>query len=636
MSRGSSLLSQFLWSLCVAATVVYVTGIYDDSNHLYSPDLQLRAQTEALLHGRLSLYDSPVNNDGDLDWGEGLQQHWGLGVPMLRLPFEFVSQKIAGAQGFPDRAVLLIFFVGVIFIFLAALRSCSRIFSDTTFEPRAQRIFDFSVLFSLFLFPAFLRLLAVRMEVYEEVAVYAVLWQFLIVSLLLLSVAKPSFWRLVLLSLPCAAAIFVRPTVVLPAFVALFAASVSFFRRHHAKTSLAFVWVIFSLGIVLQLATNKIRYGAYTEFGHSLSIHQVTPLHFSVLFDNPFGEEPLASAALELGSALFSTANLNNWDFFRRGIFRFQSPTLRFREFYFDTFERYTLILLVAGGVLALFLGSKLPSDRRAQLRNDPRGLPLLLWCLLSFFSLFIFYLRAPVLSSRYFLDFFPAVILALYSYWLTTWRSLALRLPQKFLLPSAVAMGMLPALFFLHHFQSTRSQLTETHHLHKGVSIAQAMEDLARKNMLDTQAALYAPPLPQKYSCGEDFSRYKIRGHGDTWSSPPLCAPFVGTIFFFRAAPCYELTVSKLENGPELPSTPLGWSKRVRLKENLVPFDLVRSEISKDSTKLLFCRPPAISPASGKIRMISVAWTTGRELAKTDGWTPAWVRLLSIERAAR
>ena len=64
--------------------------LFIDSSRLYSTSIAHRLQTEALLHGHLSLSPQPFGYLNDFVWtGHGLQQNWGLGVPLLKLPFEW-------------------------------------------------------------------------------------------------------------------------------------------------------------------------------------------------------------------------------------------------------------------------------------------------------------------------------------------------------------------------------------------------------------------------------------------------------------------------------------------------------------------------------------------------------------------
>src|SRR5690242_5644947 len=76
----------------------------------FSPSLAHRLQTEAMLRGALALQATPHGQMADWAWGNGSQHVWGLGVALLRLPFEAIA-KVAGQVGFPDRITLWIAFI---------------------------------------------------------------------------------------------------------------------------------------------------------------------------------------------------------------------------------------------------------------------------------------------------------------------------------------------------------------------------------------------------------------------------------------------------------------------------------------------------------------------------------------------
>lgn len=76
-------------------------------------------------------------------------------------------------------------------------------------------------------------------------------------------------------------------------------------------------------------------------------------------FDAPFEEEPWASAAAELLGALFlATDNFNGNRWYEQNIFAGQSGTVRWREFYFRTYDWTYMPLLSPGwGVGFVALG---------------------------------------------------------------------------------------------------------------------------------------------------------------------------------------------------------------------------------------------------------------------------------------
>ena len=157
-----------------------------------------RAQTEALLRGKLALSDSPTDLGVDLCWSEGgVHQVWGLGVPLWRLPFEALA-RVFGHPAFSDRLAMGLFMALVAYIALstwlapvlnrASDPACSTVSSSSTNPPAsygstsrnagrremdwAQLITAFGAVMLLLLFPPLLSPLRYRMLVFEEVMVY--------------------------------------------------------------------------------------------------------------------------------------------------------------------------------------------------------------------------------------------------------------------------------------------------------------------------------------------------------------------------------------------------------------------------------------------------------------------------------
>ena len=97
---------------------------------------------------------------------------------------------------------------------------------------------------------------------------------------------------------------------------------------------------MFFSGIVLLCWTNVVRFGDSLEFGHQLNVQHFFGSMYATRFDAPFQSEPLPSAVTELFGALFLVNdNLNGMNTYRQNFFPGQSPTVRWREFYFRTFD---------------------------------------------------------------------------------------------------------------------------------------------------------------------------------------------------------------------------------------------------------------------------------------------------------
>ena len=91
--------------------LVLLSSLVDSTDRLYSHDIGFRRQTEALLDGRFALAEDAGAMAWDLAWSANgdhgaVQQVWGLGVPLLRLPFEALA-RVVGMPAFPDRVCLV-------------------------------------------------------------------------------------------------------------------------------------------------------------------------------------------------------------------------------------------------------------------------------------------------------------------------------------------------------------------------------------------------------------------------------------------------------------------------------------------------------------------------------------------------
>src|SRR4051812_8914573 len=86
--------------ICVYTKLVPAFGKWYSRSDVY------RRQTDALLSGRVTLSSSPTEMSYDKAWGDnGVQQVWGLGVPVWRMPFE-IAARVVGRRTFPDRLAL--------------------------------------------------------------------------------------------------------------------------------------------------------------------------------------------------------------------------------------------------------------------------------------------------------------------------------------------------------------------------------------------------------------------------------------------------------------------------------------------------------------------------------------------------
>src|SRR5262249_40372837 len=139
-------------------------------------------QTESLLAGRTALTADPTLLRNDWAWnGSAGQQVWGLGVPLIRLPFELAAQ-LTGAPGFPDRLGPLLALGGVAAAGLSAPRRLAG--ADAAGVATGGSLI---IAAAVLLDPLLFGVAHTRMSVYEEAVLYLalavlVLWRLLLAA----------------------------------------------------------------------------------------------------------------------------------------------------------------------------------------------------------------------------------------------------------------------------------------------------------------------------------------------------------------------------------------------------------------------------------------------------------------------
>lgn len=351
----------------------------------YAGQWAYRAQVDALLDGRLALTHEPAGLYHDLAWTDdgGVQQVWGLGAPLLQVPFEVVGRLI-GWSPLPDRIALVGWLVFVFWVLLRAF-------------PGWQAVGAFLV---SALMPPIITMLRGRCQVYEDAALYAHTSALVLLAGLVIFARAPTTRRYLIL-LACAGATgLIRPTVWFYGLATAIAASVVWWRAG-GRRSIAVGALLFVLGGGALYFTNQARFGRGSEFGHKLNVESLPGNITATRFSYPFERVGLFEAGKELVGAMFGRPErTHKKGFYEPELAAWQSPVVRWREYYFSTFNWLWLPLLIAGVVVAA------------------RRQKLLLAFVAGAAPLFYFYLRAPAISSRYMLDFAPAFAALLLAGW--------------------------------------------------------------------------------------------------------------------------------------------------------------------------------------------------------------------------
>ncbi len=391
-----------LHALCVAVGVALALLLATRQlgcGRAYSGSGVYRAQVDALLAGRLALSPSPDALAHDLAWTpSGVQQVWGLGVPLWQTPFELMARAI-GAEPFPDRIAMLVWIALAWFVLIRAFHRSG--------EP--WWIGAGSVLITALL-PAFLAMLRGRMGIYEEAAVYAYTGALILVGGLVAFVRTPTRNRYLLLIAAAGLTGLIRPTVWFYGLGTAVLATAIYVRAHGRRVLpiVAIGAVLFVAGGAALYQSNRARFGSGTEFGHRLNIHSLPGNIVATRFSYPFERAGWIDASRELVGSLFGRPEL-------RGKRAFHDPDLhvgqsdlpRWREYYFTTFTWLYLPALIAGLVLGIIAWKR---------RDDDRWLGA--WAVIGVVPLAVFYLHSPSLSSRYEVDLAPAFAALLVIAW--------------------------------------------------------------------------------------------------------------------------------------------------------------------------------------------------------------------------
>lgn len=552
-----------------AMGILLATGGVGEWGCWYSQSTEHRAQTSSLLHGQWALSNTPTALSFDLAWSQGgVQQVWGVGIPLWRVPFDLAA-RLLGQREVPERWVLgatlaCTFFV-VLRVWLASALGLRGVAGTKRNQPLdSSTEIGFAAALGagslLLLFPPFLSLLGCRLAVYEEVLVYVYLYGLVLVTGVVSVQRRPAWGRAWVVCALAGLGGLIRPTLVFYGASTLAVALALMVRRCPGiggcgagpSASHSFyrwrTWVavgLFVAGGTVLYMTNLVRFGSGFEFGHRLNTQRGSLLGsvYATRFDHPFQEEPLGRAARELFGALFLARRFNGGDWYAREIFPGQSPTVRWREFYFTTYDlSYAVLVAVGWGAGLWRLGKwwrqRAPGTRPAgagAISVPPLTAVLAVWSLLATLPLAGFYLYTPVLSSRYMMDFAPAFAVALVAAWLALmevlaqWRASA-HWPQV-LACCAVLVW-------------TGGELSRAECAY-GPPESLTWEELeALRKQLEARPA--ARPLPARYEVRDDLRSFNIPFNGEGWN--PRDGTVASCVILFVDSPEFlELDVASV-----------------------------------------------------------------------------------------
>ncbi len=535
------------------------TLILYDPSKLYSTSIAHLLQVNALLQGRLSLSPQPFGLPHDFIWGiHGIQQAWGFGVPLLELPFEWIAQK-CGFYPFPDRLILLFYLILMIAVINIALKLALK-----TLEITAHSLMGTLMRFYLVAWILFNPTMShPELDVYGQTILYGCIYGYILLSLLLIYVLRPTSQLFFGLCLASGLAWLIRPTLLAFGVVTFGLVAARAYQNRCGIRLMISGILGFCLGIALQLGLNYYCFGSILEFGYSGQYSKFLSV-YCYRFGFPFQHEHFGGAFKELMGALFFN---NLW----------ATPTVRYRGptiFHFNVSH----LMVIGIGFLSLFsiMFSRL-------LRESLKNVILLLsFGTISFLLLFIFYLRFPFLCTTYWADFtvsYSAVLIALimmgYAF-ITSYSN------KKYLSLLFIFAGIFFCLnnkLFFNHDPHQYDLATDK----KGVQ-----QIIHRFN----RDILYRYDLPQTFYCGSHYYFSRLYHQFEGWKKNQDCSVFPSTLFFLPSNRCLSLNYSILKDQKVPP---------VQLKRDFTFMKLTDTNVLKDNSGALritqrFCSDVSIS----------------------------------------
>lgn len=555
-SRGIFRLLPVFQAIVYAAGLLFFCGIISSWGKWYSSSPYYRQQVDAFLHDDLALSHNPADLGMDLCWSEeGVQQVWGLGIPLWELPFDVLAQAL-GYPTFPERIALGCFLALVAYV---VWRTWFGVSAGTVEQKKCfpSILTAAGAVILLLFFAPVINLLRGPMNHYEEAVVYLYYFGILLACGLIALARNPTrrrFWLLCALS---GIGGLIRPTLVFYGFATFAVASLQMVRHnlpllnqgtklsHYAKffRNLGFFQglILFLYGGGLLFITNYLRFGSGWEFGHRLNASLALPSIYSTRFDYPFRHVSLLEAARDLFGMLFLTNHFNGFDWYAQGIFPWQSHTIRKHGIDMTTYDLSYAVLLVIAWVVGIWLFWKwMRSIAWNRTAAQPAGnlqipicLVIILWSVVATSLLAVFYLYVPVISDRYMLDFGPAFASSLAGLW---WWS-AEKISGRAKLSKQIITVLLIAIVGWQGLEVAR-----------GKNEFGSPQSITMRELKRAELHPFPAEPPDQYKIGDSMKSWDIPFNGEGWTSTngaTLCC----VIFYVESPEFLDLEVSAAPN---------------------------------------------------------------------------------------
>ncbi len=550
-------------------------------NKLFSSNLTYRYQTEAFLKGQLASIDTIFQSRPDYAIGvNGLYQMWGLGTPLIRLPFEIIA-RLCGYQAFPDLLVLtMLFSIAILSLYQGILRHLQP-------ENFWSHFLTAAVVSSIMLSSQIVILITHSHGVYEEAILVLVLWSLIIIGQFLSLIIDHSKRRYLLIAALSGFAILIRPTGALIGLGVLIAAS---YELKANKKIIFLGCLIFLFLVSSNLTLNYLRFEDPLEFGYELQVNSIKYANYTTNFSQAFNSLPLTDRLKDTIGAMFFVPLLNNFDIFRSKFYPGEAEVFRIRELYFWVFSKIHLCIFIIPLLVLISLIRKNLRDRIGYLSS------LCLWCIGSFLILIYFYSSSIAINSRYWLDFYPTFAATLILAILLFKKILPLKNSESYLLL------ILILLVYNYCQQPDPNKWTRS-----TANINNRSLDYS-----SIQAKLLKPAkppafsvLPSAYSCNNqiDESCDRILTYNKLgWDYNKTCLVSYLTILYLAESDCITLRVRT--------KSPDNFDQ-IKIKSNIDDSLLMeKTPLEGSRYDLKFCHQEKFFTSSNPNRKITIAWT--------------------------
>ncbi len=609
-------------SLLITVGFIELASLIPGAGQWYSTSLDYRLQTEALFAGRLAVAPTPFQAWHDWALANGMQQVWGLGVPLLRLPFEALA-RLFSQPAFPDRVVL------ALMVWLTALMLWNGL-TPPEEDPDERRsmvrrpdlaLATGSAVCVALYSPGLISLMNTRFQVYEEAVAFNCLWALMCLGLLLSFCKQASPQLLLVLAALAGYGAMIRVTGALHGLTTFAIALWIARTRKISNARLAVAASLFLVWPVVLLITNAIRFGAPLEFGYQMNATNIPWSEYMQRFDSPFRYEPVSVAARELVAALVGVGYLNGYDFFALNIHPWVSNTIRFREHYFIAFGLPSLSLMLVAWALAGLRISKRPRWLEWW-RADPRIWVLLCWSIAVFILCFVFYLKLAAISSRYLVDFVPAVVAALLALLIVGGRAISRMSNRRIASLLSIALSLFALASVL--YGATHRTVAPSYWRQPPLTLGEVEAKLAAFKAVPL-------PIPARYECRRS-SKVGIPSNLDGWKYDSDCTVDVVSVLILTSPQCVRLEIEKLSDAPGRPGSEYS-TREIQAKLDLRFMERVRANSEGERETLVFCdrRANRDTAATAVPMLLTIGWVNLEHF----GTLRPPVRLISVEKVS-